>query len=171
MKNKIVEVEYVSLWNNGIEVVTTAKYDSESGVVYDIETTDENLEELDTLEREFIRFENGVELNVSNGLKGCRVIDFAEILEDICGSEQAFVEGEQYVAFDEVLINFADDHGVNLIETDIEVLFTSMGIDADGYPFVKKDIEITKYGCRVVIIACHHWGWDFYVEEFKLLKK
>lgn len=171
MKNKIVEVEYVSLWDDGVEVVATAKYDSESGVVYDIETTDENVEELDILEREFIRFENGVELNVCNGLKGCKVIDFAKILEDLSGSEQPFVEDEQYVAFDEVLIDFADDKGVNLIETDIEVLSTSMDIDGDGYPYVEKDIKISRYGCRALIKAYHHRKWDFYVEEFELLKK
>lgn len=47
MEKQIVEVEYVTLWDDGVEVVTSAMYNIETGLVYDIETTDEGIEDLD----------------------------------------------------------------------------------------------------------------------------
>lgn len=82
MEKQIVEVEYVTLWDDGVEVVTSAMYNIETGLVYDIETTDEGIEDLDILEREFIRLDDGTELDVCEESGKYKVINFAEIVNN-----------------------------------------------------------------------------------------
>ena len=169
MEKQIVEVEYVTLWDDGVEIVTSAMYDVKTGLVYDIETTGEGIEDLDILEREFIRLEDGTELDVCEESGKYKVVNFAEILKNLMDSDEPFIEGEEYPDFEEVLIDYADEYDVHLDELDIEILSNKMDIDGDGYPYVENTIRISKYKCEVLISAYHHSGWDFYVEGFKFL--
>ena len=122
-------------------------------------------------QREFIRLEDGTELDVCE--KDCeyKIIDFVSILKDMMFNEEAIVENEQYPLFDNVLIDLADDYGVKLIESDIVVQSTVMDIDEDGYPYIEKTIRIPKYDCSFILCAYHHQKWDFYIEAFESLKK
>ena len=169
MEKQIVEVEYVTLWDDGVEVVTSAMYNIETGLVYDIETTDEGIEDLDILEREFIRLDDGTELDVCEESGKYKVINFAEILKNLIALEEPFVEEEEYPDFEEALIDYADEYDVCLNESDVEVLSSKMDVDGDGYPYIENNIRISKYKCEVLISAYHHSGWDFYVEDFKFL--
>lgn len=169
MEKQIVEVEYVTLWDDGVEVVTSAMYNMETGLVYDIETTDEGVEDLDILEREFIRLDDNTELDVSEESGKYKVIDFAKILKSLISSEVPFVEEEEYPDFEEALIDYADEYDVCLNESDVEVLSSKMDVDGDGYPYIENNIRISKYKCEVLISAYHHSGWDFYVEDIKFL--
>lgn len=170
MKNQIMLVEYVSLWDDGVEIETTAKYNPVTGLVYDIETTDEDIEDLDILEREFVRLDDGSELDVVEESGKYKVIDFAEILKNLNGSNEPFVEGEQYPALEEVIIDYADNYDVCLNELDIEVLSSKMDVDEDGYPYIDNSIRIPKYKCEVLVSAYHHSGWDFYIEDFSIIE-
>ena len=64
--DSIIDVDYVSVWDGGTGVETKAKYNTETGLVFDIETTDNNIENLTALYGEYIRLPNGDELSVSN---------------------------------------------------------------------------------------------------------
>lgn len=169
MEKQIVEVEYVTLWDDGVEVVTSAMYNMETGLVYDIETTDEGIEDLDILEREFIRLDDGTELDVCEESGKYKVINFVEILKNLIALEEPFVEEEEYPDFEEALIDYADEYDVCLNESDVEVLSSKMDVDGDGYPYIENNIRISKYKCEVLISAYHHSGWDFYVEDIKFL--
>lgn len=169
MEKQIVEVEYVTLWDDGVEVVTSAMYNIETGLVYDIETTDEGIEDLDILEREFIRLDDGTELDVCEESGKYKVINFVEILKNLIALEEPFVEEEEYPDFEEALIDYADEYDVCLNESDVEVLSSKMDVDGDGYPYIENNIRISKYKCEVLISAYHHSGWDFYVEDIKFL--
>lgn len=64
---KPLNVTFVSEWEDGIEICTNAKYNVITGLVFDIESTegiDEDDYEVQTLENEFIRLEDGTEINV-----------------------------------------------------------------------------------------------------------
>ena len=97
--------------------------------------------------------------------------NIVDILKDVYLEEEAFVEDEDYPDIEQALITLLDEHSINLSESDIEVLSEKMGIDSDGYPFLAKDIFISKYGCRVEISAYHHKKWDFFIEDVELISK
>ena len=49
----VLACDFVSIWNGGeICKTTSAKYDSETNLIYDIEVTDD-VDELDVLDREY----------------------------------------------------------------------------------------------------------------------
>jgi hypothetical protein len=69
MSEKTLNVKYVSVWDGGHEIVTNAKYDTSTGLVFDIETVEginEQGEEVEVLDREYIILpgEQEVALNV-----------------------------------------------------------------------------------------------------------
>lgn len=92
---------------------------------------------------------------------------FIDMLKEICKTNNTISENKEYLAFEDVLIDFASDNGVTLNELDMIELSSSMDVDADGYPYVEKKIEIAKYKCNLTIRAFHHRGWDFYVEDIE----
>ena len=170
VNNNVVDVEFVSVWDDGIGIETKAKYNSKTGLVYDIETINEGIEGLNTLELEYIRLKDGTELSVSNEFSEYEIIDFAGLLKEAKSTTEPFCTDEKYPLFDEVLIDFANDNDVILNEFDIIVKSTIMDVDGDGYPYIEKNITIPKYKCELVICAYHHSKWDFYIEEFKLIE-
>jgi hypothetical protein len=62
--NDILEVTFVSVWDGGHEIESSAKYDTQSKIVFDIEIV-EVIDEVQTLDEEYIRLPNGEKLNVS----------------------------------------------------------------------------------------------------------
>lgn len=169
MKNNIMEVTFVSVWDEGVGVETSAKYNSETGVVFDIEVTGEGIEELETLELEYIRLSDGTELSVSNESGEYRAIDFSEMLKEAMSDVEPFCAEKDYPLFDEALIDFANDKDVVLSESDLFIISTSMDIDEDGYPYIDNTIQIPKYKSEIVISAYHHNKWDFYIKGFRVI--
>lgn len=60
----MVSVEYVSLWDGCYEIVTACQVDAVTGVCYPEMCTLEETEEVEMLEREFIRLADGSEFEV-----------------------------------------------------------------------------------------------------------
>lgn len=58
----IVNATYVSVWDNGYEVATSCKFNKVTHEVTDIETSDK-VEDFNTLNREFIRLDDGAEID------------------------------------------------------------------------------------------------------------
>lgn len=52
---------FVSVWDGGQEIVTPCQFNTESGEVFNIEMVETDV---DILEREFIRFEDGKEIEI-----------------------------------------------------------------------------------------------------------
>lgn len=170
MIDNVINVEFVSVWDDGVGIETSAKYNPKTGLVYDIETTDEDVEELEILESEYIYLPNGELLSVSDESGEYKVIDFAKMLREVACSDEELCTGEDYPLFDEVLINFANDNDVILKAFDIEKISSQMDIDSDGYPYIEQRLQIPKYKCRFTVKAYHHNKWDFYIEDFKLIE-
>lgn len=59
MKDKIVNATYVSVWDGGTEIRTSCKFDTNKNLAFDIESTDEEIEDLDFLDKEYIELPNG----------------------------------------------------------------------------------------------------------------
>jgi len=62
----IKNVTYISVWDGGTEICSSAKFDTETKLVFDIETVDgvdDDGEEVDILDTECIEFEDGSRLN------------------------------------------------------------------------------------------------------------
>ena len=59
----MIKAEYVSVWNGGYEVVTNCLFNPITHEVTDVETSNENVEELYHLDREFIRLTDGTEID------------------------------------------------------------------------------------------------------------
>lgn len=177
MDNKVMEVKFISLWDKCIEIETTAMYNTETGLVYEVEMDGEYYEYsegLASLQLEYIRLDNNVDLIVvseSSISSEYRVIDFADILKSARRSIDAFYENKKCPEFEEVLIEFAYSNSVKLTELDMNVSSTIIGINSIGCPYIKKNIDIPKYGCSVVVGAHQYEGWSFYIEDFKLLNK
>lgn len=58
----IIDVLFISIWEDGIEIATNAKYNTENGLVFDIESTegvDEDGYEVQTLDEEVIELADG----------------------------------------------------------------------------------------------------------------
>lgn len=74
MSNKIIDVEYVSIWNGGFEVTTMAKFNESTGEVFDIEGSgievDADGDELEFLDGEKIVFKGGLEKEVQTSENG-----------------------------------------------------------------------------------------------------
>ena len=77
----MVSVEYVSLWDGYYEIVTACQVDVVTGVCYPEMSTLEEAEEVEMLEREFIRLADGSEFEV--------VDDGDYIVEDLQAFRQA----------------------------------------------------------------------------------
>lgn len=71
MKN-VVNVRFVSIWNNNIRIESDAKYDTQTKRVFDIEVADcDNIiHELDILEKEIIEIKDGSKLEVELNIDG-----------------------------------------------------------------------------------------------------
>jgi len=67
-RNRIVDATYVSVWDDGICIETGCKVNLHTGEIFDIEISTNYTEELDILEKEFVRFLDGREIEaiVSN---------------------------------------------------------------------------------------------------------
>lgn len=66
--NEVLEVIFVSVWDGGYEIETSAKYNTLTRTVYDIEVAagiDEDEDEVQVLDEEYILLPNGEKLNVS----------------------------------------------------------------------------------------------------------
>lgn len=95
-------VNYVSVWDGGTEISTTANYNQQTGLVDNIMTTDEDVEDLDILDREYIQTDDFSEK--------IRVLDFDTFkelwLEQECDSvedvEQFKEEIEESLDFDDL---------------------------------------------------------------------
>lgn len=60
-----MKAKFITIWDGGVEVETDCQYNAATGEVFDIEVFDgDEVEELETLDRTFIRLEDGVELDV-----------------------------------------------------------------------------------------------------------
>ena len=66
MKNNLVHAVFVSVWDDGFEVETGCMVDMDTKEVVEIEMEEDPdiLENLDILEREYIRFDDGTEFPV-----------------------------------------------------------------------------------------------------------
>lgn len=64
MINKMIGVEYVSVWDGCYEIVTACQVDTVTGVCYPEMGTVAEAEEVEMLEREFIRLADGTEFEV-----------------------------------------------------------------------------------------------------------
>ena len=80
----MVSVEYVSLWDGYYEIVTACQVDVVTGVCYPEMSTLEEAEEVEMLEREFIRMTDGSEFEV--------VDDGDYVVEDLQAFRQAVGE-------------------------------------------------------------------------------
>lgn len=63
----VKNVKFISEWNGGFEVVTNAKYNEETGEIFDIELydgelIDEDGDELEYLDAQYIELESGKRL-------------------------------------------------------------------------------------------------------------
>ena len=81
MSNKMIGVEYVSVWDGCYEIVTACQVDVVTGVCYPEMSTVEEAEEVEMLEREFIRLADGSEFEV--------VEDGEYVVEDLQAFRQA----------------------------------------------------------------------------------
>ena len=64
----VQDVTFISVWDGGYEIETSAKYDPETDLVYDIEVVegnDDEGDEVETLDKEYIQFATGEKLDVS----------------------------------------------------------------------------------------------------------
>lgn len=64
IESKMINVEYVSVWDGCYEIVTACQVDVVTGVCYPEMCTLEDAEEVEMLEREFIRLADGSEFEV-----------------------------------------------------------------------------------------------------------
>lgn len=73
---EILDVDYVSEWDDGFEIVTEAKFNTKTQEVFDIESTDNLIDddgdEVQNLNREFIRIDDSIELEVKENDEGLR---------------------------------------------------------------------------------------------------
>lgn len=65
--NNIVNVTYVSVWDGGVKIESGAKYDTTNNIVFDIEVVEVGNLDLEVLDREYIKLEDGTELEVELG--------------------------------------------------------------------------------------------------------
>ena len=77
----MISAEYVSLWDGCYEIVTACQVDVVTGVCYPEMSTLEEAEEVEILEREFIRLADGSEFEV--------VEDGEYVVEDLQAFRQA----------------------------------------------------------------------------------
>lgn len=60
-----MKAKFITVWDGGIEVETDCQCNLATGEVFDVEVFDGGeVEELETLDRTFIRLDDGVELDV-----------------------------------------------------------------------------------------------------------
>lgn len=64
MKEKEIDVRLISVWSEGLQVETSAKYNTGSSMVYDLKLSNYNTDGLGVLERQYIRLEDKTELEV-----------------------------------------------------------------------------------------------------------
>ena len=88
-----------------------------------------------------------------------------EKLKNAQNKEECFLENEEYPDIENALISLLCGCNIDIVEKDIEVLSSEINIDADGYPFIKKCMKVSKLGVVIAIIAYHHNNWDFYIDN------
>lgn len=71
-----IKATYVSVWDGGTEIRTACIYDPISKVISEIETTDEEIEDLDVLDREYIELPDGTEIAVEQNEDGEIVVSY-----------------------------------------------------------------------------------------------
>lgn len=59
-----INVRLISIWSEGLQIETSAKYNKDYNLVYDIKLSNYNTDGLGILKSQYIRFKNGTELNV-----------------------------------------------------------------------------------------------------------
>ena len=64
MEKNEVDVRLISVWSEGLQVETSAKYNKDSNIVYDIKLANYNTDGLGVLERQYIRLKDGTRLDV-----------------------------------------------------------------------------------------------------------
>ena len=64
MEKNEVDVRLISVWSEGLQVETSAKYNKDSNIVYDIKLANYNTDGLGILESQYIRLKDGTELEV-----------------------------------------------------------------------------------------------------------
>lgn len=64
MEKNEVDVRLISVWSEGLQVETSAKYNKDSNIVYDIKLANYNTDGLGILESQYIRLKNGTRLDV-----------------------------------------------------------------------------------------------------------
>lgn len=64
MEKNEVDVRLISVWSEGLQVETSAKYNKDSNIVYDIKLANYNTDGLGVLERQYIRLKDKTELEV-----------------------------------------------------------------------------------------------------------
>ena len=81
IESKMIDVEYVSVWDGCYEIVTACQVNTVTGVCYPEMSTVEEAEEVEMLEREFIRLADGTEFEV--------IEDGDYVIEDLQAFHQA----------------------------------------------------------------------------------
>lgn len=64
MEKNEVDVRLISVWSEGLQVETSAKYNKDSNIVYDIKLANYNTDGLGILESQYIRLKDGTRLDV-----------------------------------------------------------------------------------------------------------
>jgi hypothetical protein len=73
--NNIINANYVSIWDGGTEIRTECKFDTKKNLAFDIESTDENIEDLDFLDKEYIELPSGETVETFTTEDGRKVVD------------------------------------------------------------------------------------------------
>lgn len=64
MKENEMDVRLISIWSEGLQVETSAKYNTDNNTVYDLKLSNYNTDGLGILERQYIRLKDKTELEV-----------------------------------------------------------------------------------------------------------
>ena len=83
----MISAEYVSLWDGCYEIVTACQVDVVTGVCYPEMSTDDAAEEVEVLEREFIRLADGTEFEVVDGDYGDYVVEDLQAFHQALGAK------------------------------------------------------------------------------------
>ena len=59
-----MEAKYKTVWDGGVEIVTNCEYDPQTGAIMFTEVSDDGVEGLNCLDREYIELPDGEEIEV-----------------------------------------------------------------------------------------------------------
>lgn len=82
----IVNATYISVWDGDTEIATSCKFDTEKNFVFDIESTDSGINDLDFLDREYICLDNGIEIDTFTTEESRNIVDGELVEEPTCPS-------------------------------------------------------------------------------------